>query len=339
MIKRSAFILVLSLLVAKSFLGYSQDVHFSQYFSAPMILNPALAGQFDGKFRYTNIYKTQWNSISQNAYRTYATSIDGVLYKSNVFGGISFFRDRAGDSKMGTTDLNATIASRIRLNSTNSLTAGLQIGLLQNSIDLTDLTWNNQIDGKIFNPDIDAKEYNSSDKKFNLNIAAGMYWKSVINDYVKCNLGFSAYHLNTIALSYYNTDNVLNRRFCLHGGLELTERNTNVTYMPSFMILKQGSADEYNLGLIVKYQLGMTSKYTGARVSSDIFFGAFTRFNDAFILYTRFLYKNSISFGLSYDVNFSTLKSVSHTRGGTEMSLIYVFNMKKISVKLVDPSH
>jgi len=336
---RSAFILFLSLLVAKSFLGFSQDLHFSQYFSAPMILNPALAGQFDGTFRYTNIYKSQWNSISQNAYRTYATSIDGVLYKSNVFGGISFFRDKAGDSKMGTTDINATIASRIRLNNTNSITAGFQIGVLQNSIDFSDLTWNNQIDGKIFNTDIDSKEFNSSYKKNNLNIAAGMYWKSVINDYAKFNLGFSTYHLNTITLSYYNTDNILNRRFCLHGGLELTQRNTNVTYMPSFMILKQGSANEYNLGLIVKYQLGMTSKYTGAKVSSDVFFGAFTRFNDAFILYTRFLYKNRISMGLSYDVNFSTLKTVSHTRGGTEVSLIYIFNVKRVSVKLVDPSH
>src|SRR6202790_5454795 len=47
----------------------SQDLHFSQFFEAPLLRNPALAGIFTGDYRIQGVYRDQWNSFT-NAYKT-----------------------------------------------------------------------------------------------------------------------------------------------------------------------------------------------------------------------------------------------------------------------------
>src|SRR4051812_65614 len=49
--------------------GISQDIHFSQFFEAPLLRNPSLAGIFTGDIRVQAVYRDQWNSVT-NAYRT-----------------------------------------------------------------------------------------------------------------------------------------------------------------------------------------------------------------------------------------------------------------------------
>src|SRR3954463_10209807 len=52
-----------------SAIGFSQDIHFSQFFEAPLLRNPSLAGIFTGDIRVQAVYRDQWNSVT-NAYRT-----------------------------------------------------------------------------------------------------------------------------------------------------------------------------------------------------------------------------------------------------------------------------
>ncbi|HEY0039687.1 MAG TPA: type IX secretion system membrane protein PorP/SprF, partial [Flavisolibacter sp.] len=53
--------------------GFAQDIHFSQFFEAPLYRNPALAGIVNGDYRIQTVYRSQWNSIT-SAYKT--TSIN-----------------------------------------------------------------------------------------------------------------------------------------------------------------------------------------------------------------------------------------------------------------------
>ena len=46
------------LLFAKNI--YAQDLHFSQFYEAPLIRNPALAGLFDGDVNVQLVYRNQW---------------------------------------------------------------------------------------------------------------------------------------------------------------------------------------------------------------------------------------------------------------------------------------
>src|SRR4051812_42026575 len=49
--------------------GIGQDLHFSQFFEAPLLRNPSLAGIYNGDVRVQGVYRDQWNSFT-NAYRT-----------------------------------------------------------------------------------------------------------------------------------------------------------------------------------------------------------------------------------------------------------------------------
>ena len=47
----------------------AQDMHFSQFFEAPLFRNPSLAGLFTGDIRVQMVYRDQWNSFT-NAYKS-----------------------------------------------------------------------------------------------------------------------------------------------------------------------------------------------------------------------------------------------------------------------------
>src|ERR1041385_2662566 len=42
---------------------FAQDIHFSQFNENPMHINPAYTGMFDGLFRVTMNYRSQWASM------------------------------------------------------------------------------------------------------------------------------------------------------------------------------------------------------------------------------------------------------------------------------------
>src|SRR3954462_3737831 len=53
----------------------AQDPNFSQFYSSPLSLNPALTGKFNGKLRVAGNYRNQWPEISQ-AFITSSLSVD-----------------------------------------------------------------------------------------------------------------------------------------------------------------------------------------------------------------------------------------------------------------------
>src|SRR5512138_901669 len=78
---------------------FSQDIHFSQFFQAPLLRNPALAGLFTGDVRVQAVYRNQWNSVT-DAYKT--ASLEGE-YKmpvgrmdDYVTAGLQLLYDKAG---------------------------------------------------------------------------------------------------------------------------------------------------------------------------------------------------------------------------------------------------
>src|SRR5215475_4970837 len=71
------------------------DPHFTQNYTYPMYVNPALAGSSDGEYRASAIYRSQWGSIS-NPYRTTGVSFDTRTNK-NIALGASLLNQTAGD--------------------------------------------------------------------------------------------------------------------------------------------------------------------------------------------------------------------------------------------------
>src|ERR1700685_3150747 len=79
--------------------GFAQDLHFSQFFEAPLLRNPSLAGIFTGDYRIQGVYRDQWNSIT-DGYRTGSFNGEYKMHigKSDDFltVGMQILYDKAG---------------------------------------------------------------------------------------------------------------------------------------------------------------------------------------------------------------------------------------------------
>ena len=72
---------------------YGQDPHFSQFFEAPLLRNPSLAGIFTGDIRFQMVYRNQWQSIT-NPYQTGSINFE---YKQPIGQGNDFINNRIPD--------------------------------------------------------------------------------------------------------------------------------------------------------------------------------------------------------------------------------------------------
>src|SRR5678816_3970921 len=72
------------------------DPHFTQNYTYPMYINPAMTGGSDGDYRASAIYRGQWGSIT-NPYQTAGFSFDTRTNK-NLALGASVLNQSAGDA-------------------------------------------------------------------------------------------------------------------------------------------------------------------------------------------------------------------------------------------------
>ena len=83
-----------------------QDVHFSQFFEAPLWRNPSLAGIFTGDIRVQAVYRDQWNNVTK-AYRTTSVNAEVKMPVGNMSDfvtlGLQLLQDRAGTVGLTTT--------------------------------------------------------------------------------------------------------------------------------------------------------------------------------------------------------------------------------------------
>jgi len=311
---------------------YAQDIHFSQFFSAPLILNPALTGSFKGKVRAVTNYRNQWTQAMGNNFETFSISVDAPVYKEKFFSGLYVYSDKSGDSKMISNSANLSLASRIALDYKNNLTFGINTGWVQKKIDLTQVTWNSQYDGNTFNGNLPSGENITSSSFSYVDFSAGVFWDSEVTKYLKLNGGISSFHINSPKQSFYGNGDKLYTKWVVHGSSEIGFKNSNITYIPTFMLLKQGPTNEFDIGIIAKYNLGFDSKYTGINKSSNILFGCFYRNKDAFNFYMGYDQKGRYAIGISYDINVSDLRQASYYQGGFEVCLLYKFYNSHVTV-------
>jgi len=329
-------IISIVLFTAIQFRCFAQDIHFSQFNEAPMLLNPALTGAFNGDHRAILNYKNQWGSVAK-PYQTYAFSYDAGLFKQKLQTGylgigISVFKDIAGDMKFGTTQANLSVAYHQELNENNELTAGIQGGYTGRSLDPSGEQWDNQYDGiSGFDGSLPSGETSTFQNFSYGDFSGGLVWNyfskemySTANNALKLNLGGCVEHINQPKLSFYQMkDDKLWLKYAVHGGAWIGIKNTNTSIIPSAVFWKQGSSQEITAGSMFRFRLKEESKYTGFVKEFAFSLGGFYRVNDAVIASTQFEL-GSWALGMSYDVNVSGLKAASNGRGGLEVYLRYI---------------
>ncbi|GAA5219526.1 PorP/SprF family type IX secretion system membrane protein [Membranihabitans marinus] len=323
-----------------STLTKAQDIHYSQFYMAPLHLNPAMAGVMNCNYRVIANYRNQWATVLTNPFNTFSASFDQKVPvgRSDYFGwGASAWGDVAGETKykqvMGR--LTGSYSKKLFGNRKTShyLVAGADVGLNQRSMDINSLRFGSQYDPitGIFNPGSPTDPVVSDITPVTFfDVSAGLLWFSVFDQRTNFYAGVAMAHLNQPNISFIGDDYKLYQRLTLHGGGEVPISPT-VSLVPGFVIFNQGPSFEGNIGNSFRFDMGssrffsqsfevgawmrMVKNYTNESTSK---FGA-----ESVILSTRFNY-NEFGLGFSYDWNVSKLRGASRGNGAFEFSLNYL---------------
>ena len=313
----------------------AQDIHFSQFYMAPLFQNPALAGATHNMQAIMN-YKNQWQSVGI-PFKTYAFSYDMRLGNSSAkkgfwAAGVTLFSDKAGDAQLATTEGGLTVAYHIVINKYSMLGAGFQGCFAQRTLSYSSLLWGSQDDGTELNPALPSGESLVPHSISYPDLGAGVNWvydntagaaNVAGNHDLKADAGFAIFHVNQPKYSFYGDNERLHVKYVLHGTGLVCLPNSNIGFQPGFLYYGQGSANELCIGSLVRYKLRQNSKSAGFYKSAALSIGAYYRTRDAAIAALLLEYSH-YALGISYDINTSPLTQASHGRGGVEISIRYV---------------
>jgi type IX secretion system PorP/SprF family membrane protein len=327
-------VLVLPLVVLMSMTLHAQDVHFSQFYATPLLVNPAMTGIFDGKFRVTNDYRSQWAGAG-DGYSTIHLSADMPLGKSrvkkNYFGlGLMVYHDNAGSSKFTHTIIEASLAYTLAVDDgDNYISIGFRSGLDSRQVDFTKATWDSQWNGDVFDPLLPG-EYPQLQQRTFLDYSTGLMWYYIPDGNNAVCVGGSMSHFSTPDLSFFSTNrDDLNSLVTIHGSAELCMDPYRTFWVaPKVLVKMQGNQHETMVGTFLKNRLQIKSKYTNYRKELFFSYGAWYRLGDALILATRLDY-NEFGLGISYDFTTSQFTSLTGLSGGPEFTLSYIMGVKK----------
>jgi len=313
----------------------SQDIHFSQFNRSPLNLNPANTGFFDGDFRISGIHRNQWKSVTV-PYKTFSGAFDMTTpfphAENNLIGaGIVFNSDKAGDSEYGIFEgaLSGSVIQNIGGDSVHFISGGIQLGFVQQSINYSKLTFDNQYDGDAFDPDLPNGETFKNDNFIYFDFSAGVNWLFRLNEKVNLGAGVSLFHINKPRLSFMdNSSSKLNRKFAIDAksSIGITEK---IYLLPALLYQNQYKYKEFDFGTNVKY---IANKKPGKFIA--LYGGIWMRTKDAFFPSIGLDY-NELNLGFSYDINTSDLKRASNSKGAYEISLTYI--IKKVKPVVIHP--
>lgn len=325
-VMRYLFLLVL---VSVAWSVQAQDVQFSQFYTAAQYLNPALTGNFDGKYRIMSIYRDQNRGALEQPFVSYGFGGDvkfsvgpQQLKDNNLFGvGVFFYADKAPTFEMNTNAISVNLAYHKRLSrlASDYISVGLQFGVQQRNINYDNLNFGdefNQVDqfDRGTQETLPPNNYGFSD------LGLGVAYSSKPTDKASVQLGVNYSHITTPTLSFFSqasnnppslqTDFTLEGKVTAHASLDYQFREL-VSVLPRLVYIQQGEYKQVNVGTYLKFDIVSTTTafYTGLwlRGVKD-----YDKFNLAYVVPTVGLSIGDFSLGLSYDVNIAkTLSGVA----------------------------
>jgi len=315
-----------------SLLLKGQDFHFSQFYFTPVTLNPAQTGFFTAKFRLFANYREQWrfsqSTGGNSGYKTtYSAGGDMRLITGfpgqNDYIALGFYAlgDKSTGGHLGKDAFYGSLAFHKNIIAGQQYLAfGFQGGINQWSYNKEELLFGDQIQrgqGSGTYPTTNETTILANTSYLDFN--AGILWHYTPSKFINYYAGFAMHHLYMTGKSFSGSSVTLSIRNVFHTGaaIELTDL---FHLLPAVSIMFQGGKSEYLIG-------------TAGRINFDdgigLRFGPWfrqTRESDALVFLLGLDYEN-LNFGLSYDINISSLNDNSKGAGGYELAVLYMFGV------------
>lgn len=310
-----------------------QDPQFSQFYAAPLYLNPALAGS-TGQARAGLNYRNQWPAIDAN-FTTTSIFFDYFIEDKNSGIGAILTRDREGLAGLRSISLALQYSYEMKINKNLGFRPGFQAAVFNRDVNFDKLTFGDQFDpntGNIINAST-AEQFNTYSSKTFIDLSAGgvFFTRTAW-------LGFAANHLNQPNQSLIGERSPLPAKFSVHGGFKYymkpksligsgtSARNAERSISPAFQYRHQGTFDQADIGLYFTFEpIVIGSWYRGIPFKNV---NGFVN-NESIVLligFTKLGAKDAINIGYSYDYTISKLGASSG--GAHEFSLVYTWPMR-----------
>jgi type IX secretion system PorP/SprF family membrane protein len=315
----------------------AQDVHFTQYFTSPLTLNPAQTGLTQNDWRASANFRSQWYTASPNPYVSGTIAFDmpvlrGKLPEGDALGiGVLGLYDKSGSGGLQNTTVGLSLAyhKAFGVDKQHTLSLGVQGYMVQKSIQFDKLIFSDQLNvstpGTINGAS--AEPFGSADLTYpDFNI--GLMYSGRIAENASLYGGFAYYHLSGPEEKFIDGGSSIkiNSRYTAHLGGSFNMNENTVLYL-SGMYQKQGPASELLMGGAVGFV--MNPGHSEFAKNTIFYLGAWYRYGDAIAPYIGFEWSR-MKIGFSYDVTLSSAQNMTDGQGAYEVSVIYNGFINKI---------
>jgi len=317
---RNIMILVFLMIQAREVL-YAQDPVFSQFYSSPLTVNPALAGNGNANWRLIINNRNQWIGEGLDPLSTTSISLDGKLFKQElkesnyIGGGLMFLQDKGLGGAYKANSFHGIISSHVSLDEDDQ--HGLSVGLggtySNTLIDFSQLSFGQQLSFSGFNRALPTVEPNLSGVKPYFAMFAGITY-SFNTEGTSFDVGVSGYRFLKTNRSALNDPTQLDPpRYNVHADYQTYLSDRLVLNMNGMYVFESGQ-NSYTAGLNFGHLLDNSDEPTVLNT------GIWYRDKDAVIPYLGFSFKN-FQAGVTYDVNINSGSATSNLKT-FEFSLI-----------------
>uniref|UniRef100_UPI003743B746 PorP/SprF family type IX secretion system membrane protein n=1 Tax=Pleomorphovibrio marinus TaxID=2164132 RepID=UPI003743B746 len=311
--------------------AFAQDPQYSQYYAAPLFLNPAFAGS-ELASRVGVNYRNQWPGLDAN-FSTFSAYYDTFLEDYNAGVGFLITNDVEGAAGLRSTNISGMFSYELRIAEGAYFRPGFQASYIRRDIGFYEnLIFANQINpGDPFGPILpgnDIAGFGEPVNLFSLSLGGLFFTDSFW-------FGFTAHHVNEPNQSFIE-DGISNlpMKFSIHTGYRIPlgrgsmKRDFTHTYReraftPTINYKRQGPFEQLDVG--------------GYFYLEPVVFGLWYRGlpykpveqqnnRDALVMMMGFHLQSGLNVGYSFDYTVSQLGIQSG--GAHEVSISYVFPPK-----------
>lgn len=301
---------------------FGQDPSFSQFFSSPMNVNPALTANINGKWRFISNFRDQWVGPS-SPYATGTVSFDTRLFENKIPEGSTFgvggmmMYDKAMEGALKSTYASLNTSINLTLSDWDVVhRLGIGIGGIygHKRVDFSKLDFGEQFSGYGFDSNLPTGEASLSNMKPYVSTSAGILY-SITTDNSNIDMGLAGFHLTRPKQSVLNDPNqYLAARYVGHVNFE-TYVNDQVIFNANSIYQRQGTTDYISVGAGLGYFLSEDTEPVILNL------GLWLWLRNAFIPYVGIMYQN-FQFGVTYDITVSKLSGAAQKPKSFELSLI-----------------